>query len=115
MVASGALRLYLWSAVDGYRHLATIGPLFLAQAVVGCALGVAVISVRNLAAAVAGAAFLASSIGGLAVAVWFGLFGYHERMSAPYAGLALGIEIAGFLALLAGASMHARHRAAQQS
>ena len=111
VIASAALHLYLWSSVDGYRHIATIGPLFLVQGIVGCALGLAVIAWRNLAAAAAGAAFMAASIGGLAASVRFGLFGWHERMSAPYAGLALGVEIAGLVALLSGAAVLASRRA----
>lgn len=107
VVASAALHVYLWSAVDGYRHIATIGPLFLVQGITGCALGSAVIATRHLALSAAGAAFMAASIGGLAVSVWFGLFGYHERMSAPYAGLALGVELAGLVALLTGVATEA--------
>jgi len=115
VTVSAALHLYVWSSVDGYRHISPIGPLFLAQGAVGCVLGLAIIALRNPALALGGAAFLAASIGGLAVSVWFGLFGFHERLGAPYAGLALGVEVAGLAALLSGATLRATSRAATSS
>ncbi len=104
VVLSAAIHLRLWGESDGYRQIPTVGPLFLAQGVVGCGLGVSLVAWRRVALATAGAAYMAASIGGLAVSVWFGLFGYHETMAAPYAGLALGVEIAGLVLLLVAAA-----------
>ena len=112
VIVSAVIHLHLWSSVDGYRHIATIGPLFLVQGIVGCALGLAVIALRNVLVGLAGCAYTAASIGGLALSVWFGLFGWHERMSAPYAGVALGVEIAGLVVLLWGAASRIAHGAA---
>jgi len=104
VVASGLIHLLLWGEPEGYRHVPTVGPLFLAQGIGGCILGVLLVVLRWLAVVLAAVAYLAASIGGLAVSVRWGLFGCNETMNAPFAGLALGVEIAGLavLVLVAG-------------
>jgi hypothetical protein len=107
VVGSSVIHYYLWDS-QGYRHIPTIGPLFITQAVVGVVLAVVTSAVRNplLAAAEAGLAF--SSAGGLIISVNFGLFGWQESMSAPYAGLALGVEIAAGALLIVAAAIPGR-------
>ena len=101
IVASGALHLYLWGRADGYRAVPTIGPLFLAQGAAGLLLGVALVAARRTVVTLAGAVFMALSIGGLVVSVNGELFGYPETLDAPYVKMALGIEIAGLIVCLA--------------
>ncbi|HEV3452123.1 MAG TPA: hypothetical protein VG869_13105, partial [Acidimicrobiia bacterium] len=49
VAASALIHLYLWA--DGYRQVTTIGPLFLAQGVVGLALAVLLIAYPKAVAA----------------------------------------------------------------
>jgi hypothetical protein len=97
LAASGVLHFHLWSS-EGYRHIPTIGPLFLAQAIICVVLAIAAAFFRKLVL-VAGAAGLAiSSIGALLISIWWGLFGWQESSGAPYVGMAFAVEaIAGVL------------------
>ena len=52
----------------------------------------------------ASAGLAISSIGGLLIAIWFGLFGWQETDSAPYVGIAFTIEAIA-AALLGGATV----------
>jgi len=91
LAVSAVVHFHLWGS-EGYRHIPTIGPLFLAQAIVGVVLSVAAAVFRKLVL-VAGAAGLAiSSIAALLISVWWGLFGWQESSSAPYVGLVLWVE-----------------------
>ena len=87
------IHLHLWQ--QAYRHIPAIGPLFLAQGLAAAALALAVLVLRRPVSALAAAAFLASSAGGLLVSTQGRLFGFHESLSAPYAGMALGSEMVG--------------------
>jgi hypothetical protein len=110
MVVSAAIHLHLWES--GYRHIPTIGPLFLLQGVAGVLLAIAVAVVRRPVAALAGAAFVASTIGGLVLSVEIGLFGFKDSLGAPWAAASLTVEAAAFLILVAAAlvGIHAAGR-----
>ena len=100
---SAGLHLYLYSY---YFHLVpTIGALFIAQGVAGTALSCAILLTRRAVLALGGAMLLTLTAGALLFSVLFGLFGYHERMSAPYTTESLGIEVAGALVLAAAAAL----------
>jgi hypothetical protein len=90
---SAVIHLHLW--MDGYRHIPTIGPLFLFQAVGGLGVAVAVAGTRRVLPALGGMAFLGSTIGGLVLSAWVGLFGFHDGFDAPFAHLSLVVEVAG--------------------
>ena len=63
---------------------------------------------RRAVIALAGAGFMATSIGGLLLATTsLGLFGFRESLAAPFAGLTLGIEVAGLLLLTPGLTLSA--------
>jgi hypothetical protein len=47
-------------------------------------------------------------VGGLIISVNFGLFGWQDSMSAPYAGLALSVELAAAALLIAAAAIFVR-------
>ncbi len=91
LAGSGVLHFHLWDS-EGYRQIPTIGPLFLAQAIVGVALGVATAVFRRLILVAAAAGLAISSIGALLISIWWGLFGWQESSSAPYVGLAFALE-----------------------
>ena len=90
LVLSALIHLHLWST--GYRHIPTIGPLFLLQGVVAVGLALLVVATRRAWAALAGAVFAASTIGGLLLSVEVGLFGFKDSLSAPYATSSLLVE-----------------------
>jgi hypothetical protein len=91
---SAVIHFYLWNS-HGYKNIPTIGPLFLAQAIVGILVAVATAVSRRLVLVAAAAGLLVSSIGGLLISIWWGLFGWQETASAPYVGLALWVEALG--------------------
>jgi hypothetical protein len=99
LLYSAAIHFYLWNS-QGYRHIPTIGPLFLAQAIVGALLAVATAIFRLLPLVVAAAGMSVSSIGALLISIWWGLFGWQDSFSAPYVGLVLWVEA--FAALFLG-------------
>lgn len=99
LVWSAVIHLELWS--DGYRDISVIGPLFLAQAIVGIVLAVAVLAFRWLVLLAAGAAASVATAGGLLLSVHVGLFGYTESLSVPYATLSLAVEFTAAFVLLA--------------
>ena len=107
VVGSAVIHYYLWAS-QGYRHIPTIGPLFIAQAVVGVVLAIATVALRNLLLVLAELGYAFSSAGGLIISVNFGLFGWQESMSAPYAGLALGVEFAAAAVLIPAALLLSR-------
>jgi hypothetical protein len=105
LVWSGYIHFHLWQSV-GYRHIPTIGPLFLLQSIAGLLLGLLLIVVRRVWAAVLGAGFAASTLAGflLTVGLKGGLFNFKESWSAPFAHQAFAIEIAAIVVLaIAGA------------
>jgi hypothetical protein len=110
LLALGGAALLVWSAVihlelwsDGYRDIATVGPLFLAASVADIVLALLVVAFRRLVVLLAGAGSLASTGAGLLLSVHISLFGYKESLSVPYAMLSLWVEFAGAAVLLAGA------------
>ena len=90
---SAVIHFHLWDS-EGYRNIPTIGPLFLMQAIVGIVLSVATAIFRKLLLVVAATGFAISSIGGLLISIWWGLFGWQESFSAPNVVLALSVEAA---------------------
>jgi hypothetical protein len=100
---SSYIHFHLWDSV-GYRHIATIGPLFLLQSIAGAILGLMVLVVRRLWIAVLGVGFSLSTIAGFLISVDHGLFGFKESWAAPFAKQAFGIELSIVVVLaLAGA------------
>jgi plastocyanin len=85
------LDLYL----TGYRHIPTIGWLFLLQIIAAVVLAIAVAVVPGPLAPAAGAGFAISTLGGYLLTVWVGLFGFQEVRTT--AGLVAGlVEVAAF-------------------
>ena len=104
LVWSSAIHFHLWDS-GGYRHIATIGPLFLLQSIAGLVLGVLVVIVRRVWAAVLGVGFALSTMAGFLLSVQVGLFGFKDSWQAPFAHEAFVVDIATAAALMVGAAL----------
>jgi len=113
IVVSAVVHLYLWGGYLDYRSVPTVGPLFLTQAIVGCILGPTMLVLRRVFTAAAGSIYLALSIGGVYLSTHGGLFGYEEKLDAPYVKLSLVVEIVGLIATLVVAAITLRSREVQ--
>lgn len=101
---SSYIHLHLWDSL-GYRHIATIGPLFLLQSVAGLVVAVLLVAVRRAWAAVLGIGFALSTMAGFLVSVEHGLFGFKDSWAAPFATQAFLIEFAAAGVLAVGATL----------
>ncbi len=101
LVWSAAIHYHLWD--DGYRSIATIGPLFLLQSIAGLVIGLVVVVVRRLWAALAGIGFALATLAGFLISVVHGLFGFEETWLAPFAQQAFALEVAAAVVLVLAA------------
>ena len=108
--ASGVIHLYLWGQDNGYRQIQTVGPLFLAQAIVAILLALVLLGTRWLAAVVAAAGLLIGTAAGLLISIEVGMFGFQETWYAPWAKTSFAEELAGGIVLLIAAWPIARPR-----
>jgi hypothetical protein len=99
LIVSSVIHLHLWST--GYRHIPTIGPLFLLQGVAGIVMAVAVAVWRQVVVTTVAALLAVGTIGGLVLSVEVGLFGFKDSFSAPDATLSLVVEAAAFIVFAA--------------
>jgi plastocyanin len=103
VIWSSYIHFHLWQSL-GYRHIATIGPLFLLQSIGGFLLGLVLIGARRVWAALLGAGFAVFTMVGFLISVERGLFGFKDTWSAPFAHEAFALEIAIIgMCLIAGA------------
>ena len=102
----GWIHLHLWS--EGYKHVGTIGPLFIANFVAAITVALVLLSVPRsdlvAVAAAMGAGLAIGTLGGLALSINVGLFGFTDSWNAPFARLSLAVEIAAAVVLLATAA-----------
>jgi hypothetical protein len=91
---SAYIHFHLWSETGGYRSIPTIGPLFLLQSIAGLVIGLAVLAVRRLWAALIGIGFALATLAGFLLSVAHGLFGFKDSWLAPFAQQAFGLEVA---------------------
>jgi hypothetical protein len=102
IIWSASIHLDLWN--QGYRSIATIGPLFLLQFIGGLVVGLLVLAVRNVWAALVGIGFGLSTVGGFLLSVTMGLFKFKDSWDAPFAKEAFVLEISIVIVLaIAGA------------
>src|SRR5436305_648681 len=79
LVAGGVIHYHLWE--EGYRHIPTIGPLFLLNFIGSVALAAAVLFSRHrLTVTVAGIVFAAGSLAALVLSRTVGVFGFTETI-----------------------------------
>jgi hypothetical protein len=99
IVWSSGIHFHLWQSV-GYKHIPTIGPLFLLQSIAGLLLGLLVLAVRRVWVAVLGIGFGLATMAGFLISVAHGLFGFKDSWDAPFAHQAFAIEIAIIVVLM---------------
>lgn len=96
LFATGAIHLDLY--VTGYRHIPTVGTLFLLQVITAFVLALLALSLSRRTVSLAGAGFALSTLGGYIVSLWIGLFGFKEIRTT--AGIVAGIvEFSAFVVL----------------
>lgn len=97
--AIAGIHLNLWSS-DGYRHIPTIGVLFLLNGIAGALLTLASFGLPRRVvplAWLATAGFAGSTLVALLISLNGTLFGFHETTSAPLLRLSIAVEGATFL------------------
>jgi hypothetical protein len=104
---SAYIHFHLWGETDGYRQIATIGPLFLAQSIGGLLIAILLVAVRRVWAAIIGIGYAVATAVGFLLTVGLpkGLFNFKESWEAPFAGLAFGVEIAAAAVLLVAGAL----------
>ena len=102
LIATGSIHLDLY--LTGYRHIPTIGALFLLQVISAFVLALLVLIIPRRIVALAGAGFALSTLGGYVMSLWFGLFGFNEIRTT--AGIVAGIlEVSAFVVLASYAAL----------
>ena len=97
LVASGLIHLHLWDLF--YRHVETMGPLFLVQVAACLIAAVLLLAFRRLIIVLGSAALMAGTIVGFVLARTVGLFGFHLGFSSGLAYTVLVIEAAAVVLL----------------
>jgi hypothetical protein len=92
VLLSGLVHLKLYGS---YQGISVIGPLFLAQGIVGILLAVALGVFRRMWLVLAGAGFCVATAAGLLISVNFGLFGFQDSLAVPYATSSMVAEFIG--------------------
>jgi hypothetical protein len=108
LVASGIIHLHLWDIA--YKNVATLGPLFLVQAISALVIAVAIVATRHLLAVAAGLALAAGTILGFILARTVGIFGFKLTFSSGLANTVLIIEAVAVVLLTMTAAMILRRR-----
>jgi hypothetical protein len=88
--ASGAIHLYLWDIA--YRHVATLGPLFLVQAFSALVVALALVAIRRAVVLALALALMIGTLLGFVLVLTTGLFGFHLGFVSGWAYLTMGAE-----------------------
>jgi xanthine/uracil permease len=91
MIGSALVHVHLWDIA--YRHVATLGPLFLVQAVGAVVVAVALALSRVVAVMVVAMALMLGTVGGFILADTVGLFGFTLPKVTGWAYDALATEL----------------------
>jgi hypothetical protein len=90
---------------EGYRHIPTVGPLFLADAIAGFGLAALLVVWPSPLAGLVGAGFMVSTLAGLILSINIGLFGFQESLGASFVVQSIVLESVGAAGLLAWAGL----------
>ncbi len=93
LLVASYIHFHLWQS-EGYRHIPTVGDLFLLQSLAGLVIAIFVVVVRRVWAGIVAAGFALSTLVGFLISVNVGLFGFQDSSSAPFAHEAFAIELA---------------------
>jgi hypothetical protein len=112
LAASGVIHAYLY--IHGYRDIPTVGPAFLVQASVFCALAVLILAGGPSWLQLVAAIGAAGSLGAFALSRTVGLFGFTETgwQPAPYAVITVVVEVLTLL-LVGATALRQRPRASK--
>jgi hypothetical protein len=99
LVVSGLVHLHLWDIA--YRHVDTLGPLFIVQGVATIAVAVVLALWPRGVVVLAGLALAVGTILGFVKALNGGIFGFTLPVVTSWAKLALGAEIGTVVTLAA--------------
>jgi hypothetical protein len=99
MVCSALIHIHLWDIA--YRHVATLGPLFLVQAVAALVLAVVLVATRLVVVALGCVALMLGTVVGFVLADTVGLFGFTLPVVTGWAYEALVAEVVSSLLLAA--------------
>lgn len=119
IVTSGAIHLHLGETA--YRHVKTLGPLFIVQFGASVLIAVALLATRHVLVAAAGVALMAGTIVGFILARTVGIFDFKLPYSTTLANQVLVVEIAAVVVgtattyLLWQQADHSLHRTAVTS
>ena len=91
MICSGLIHIHLWDIA--YRHVATLGPLFLVQAVAALVLAAVLVGTRVVAVALVCIVLMLGTVGGFILADTVGLFGFKLPTVTGWADEALITEV----------------------
>jgi hypothetical protein len=105
LIWSASIHFHLWDEADGYRSIPTVGPLFLVQSITGLVIGIGVLALRRVWAAVVGFGFALTTIAGFLLSVARGLFGFKDSWLAPFAKQAFTIELLAAAVLIIAAAL----------
>jgi hypothetical protein len=109
-VASGAIHLHLWNEFYSDIKNGHLNVLFLVQAILCFVGAAAVLTMRNILAAVATAALLVGTYGGYLITRYHGWFGFDpgSGIDTSWATWSMVTEIAGTVVLITTAVLMAR-------
>jgi hypothetical protein len=83
MVGSGAVHFYLWDIA--YRHVATLGPLFILQGISAVALAIGLVAWRAAIVVLGSLALMLGTLVGFVLALTTGLFGFDLNIVSGWA------------------------------
>jgi hypothetical protein len=97
LTTAGWIHLHLWQI--GYRHIPSIGPLFLTATISAFVVAAAVLLRPSRLVGLLGIGVLVGILAGLAVSVNVGLLEFMDTLRAPFAVESIAVEVAGAVTL----------------
>lgn len=110
MITSGVVHLHLWDIA--YRHVATLGPLFLVQTIAALVAAVVLATTRLVIILLGSAALMLGTVVGFLLADTVGLFGFTLPEVTQWAYLALASELLSVAIVATVLFRHFRHPSA---